>query len=35
METALAWGGILGGWFGIIVVGMIVEEIEYRKKRGK
>lgn len=35
METALAWGVILGSWFGIIVVGMIIEEREYKKKRGK
>ena len=34
MQTALAWGVILGGWFGIIVIGMIIEEKEYRKKRG-
>ena len=34
MQTALAWGVILGSWFGIIVVGMIIEEKEYKKKRG-
>lgn len=34
MQTALAWGVILGGWFGIIVAGMIVENREYKKKRG-
>ena len=35
METALTWGVLLGSWFGIVVVGMIIEEKEYKKKRGK
>lgn len=35
MQTALAWGVILGSWFGIIIIGMIIEEKEYKKKRGK
>lgn len=34
MLTALAWGIILGSWFGIIVAGMIIEEKEYKKKKG-
>lgn len=34
MLTVLAWGIILVSWFGIIVAGMIIEEKEYKKKRG-
>ena len=35
MKVALAWAVILGSWFGIIVAGMIIEEKEYRKRRGR
>ena len=33
MSPALAWGIILSSWFGIIIIGMIIQEKEDKKER--
>ena len=33
MSPALVWGVILGSWFGIIIIGMIIQKKEDKKER--